>query len=95
MRSAADLDGIFIVLVVAALAFTQIVNMRETGPSEKDWIVLSSVEATPNGPSLFVYFQSCFENVHKGRSRDTVDANSGIRAQTRKGYLEYKNYVKY
>ena len=26
----------------------------------------------------FVYFQSCFENVHTRRSRDTVYANSGM-----------------
>ena len=30
-KSAADLRGTFIVLDVTALAFTQIINMRETG----------------------------------------------------------------
>ena len=31
MNSAADLDGIFIVLDVNVLTFAQIINMRETG----------------------------------------------------------------
>ena len=34
--------------------------MRETGPLETDWIVISSQEATGQA-SLIVYFQSCFE----------------------------------
>ena len=41
MNSAADLGGTFIVLDVTALAFAQIINMRET-----DLIVISSKEAT-------------------------------------------------
>ena len=32
----------FIVLDVTALVFTQIVNMRQTGPWETDWVVISS-----------------------------------------------------
>ena len=32
MNSAADLSGIFIVLDVTALAFAQIINLRQTGP---------------------------------------------------------------
>ena len=42
MSLAADLDGIFIVLYVTALAFAQIINMRETRPWKTDWIVISS-----------------------------------------------------
>ena len=64
MSLAADLGRIFIVLGVTALAFAQIINLRETGPWETDWIAISSEEATPNGLSLLVYFQSCFENIH-------------------------------
>ena len=45
MSSAANLGGIFIFLYVTALSFAQIINMRETGPWEKDWIVNSSEEA--------------------------------------------------
>ena len=70
MNSAADLGGIFIVLDVTALASAQIINMRQTGHWETDWIVISSEEGT--GPGRFVYFQSCFGNVHTRRSRDTV-----------------------
>ena len=47
----ADLGGIFIVLEVTALAFAQIINMRQTGPWETDWIVIRSEEAT--GPAGF------------------------------------------
>ena len=75
MNSAAGVGGIFIFLDVTALAFTQYINMRKTGPWEADWIVISSEEAT--GLAGFVYFRSCFENVHTTRSRDTVRANSG------------------
>ena len=51
--------------------------MRETGPLETDWTVISSEEATGQA-SLFVYFQSCCENVHTIRGRDTVQTiNSG------------------
>ena len=46
MNSAADLGGAFIVLDVTALAFAQIINMRETGHGETDWTVVSSKEAT-------------------------------------------------
>ena len=70
MNTAADLGGIFIVLDVTALAFAPIINMRQTGPSETDWIAISSEEAT--GPAGFVYFRSCFENVHTRQIRDTV-----------------------
>ena len=62
MNSVTDLGGIFIVLDVKALAFAQIINMRETGPWETDWIVISSEEAT--GLAAFVYFRSRFENIH-------------------------------
>ena len=68
-----SLGVIFIVLDVTILAkpFAQIINMRETGPWETDWIVISSQEATDKA-SLFVYFQVCFENIHTIRSRDNV-----------------------
>ena len=46
LSSAADLGDILIVLNVTALAFAPIINMRETGPWETDWIVISSEEAT-------------------------------------------------
>ena len=62
MNSAADLGGIFIVSGVTTLAFAQFINMRQTGPWETDWIVISSEEAT--GLARFVYRRSCFENVH-------------------------------
>ena len=54
MSSAANLSGIFIVLNVTVLAspFVQIINMRETGLLETDWIVISSEEATSQA-SLF------------------------------------------
>ena len=45
--------------------------MRETGPLETDWVVISSEEATGQA-SLFVYFESCFETVHTIRSHNTV-----------------------
>ena len=70
MNSAADLGSIFNVLDVTALAVAQIINMRETGPWETDWIVISLEEGT--GLAGFVYFRSCSENVHTGRSRDMV-----------------------
>ena len=54
MNSAPDLGGIFIVLDVTVLAFAQIINMREIGPWETDWIVISSGEAT--GQAGLVYF---------------------------------------
>ena len=71
MSSAADLGGIFIVLDVTAPAFAQVINMKETEPSETDWIVINSDETTGQA-SLFVYFKSCFENVHTRRSRYTL-----------------------
>ena len=46
VNSAADLGGTFIVLDVIALAFAQIINMRETGHWETDWIVISSKESS-------------------------------------------------
>ena len=46
MSPVVDLGSIFIVLGVAALAFARIKNMRETGPFETDWLVISSEEAT-------------------------------------------------
>ena len=54
MSSAANLGDIFILLDVTALVqpFAQIINMRETGPWETDWIVISSEEATGQA-SLF------------------------------------------
>ena len=42
MNSAADLSGIFIVSDVTALAFAQIINVRET-----DWIVIRRQRAKP------------------------------------------------
>ena len=66
MNSAADLGGTFIVLGITALAFAQIINMRQIGPWETDWIVISSEEAT--GQAGFVYFRSCFETL----TRDEV-----------------------
>ena len=71
MNSAGDLSGILIILDVTALAFAQIIYMRETGPWETDyWIVISSEEATVQ-VSLFC-FRSCFESVHTRRSCDMV-----------------------
>ena len=70
MNSGADLNGIFIVLDVTALAFA--LALRQIGPSETDWVVISSEEAM--GLARFVYFRSCFENVHMRRSRDKVQA---------------------
>ena len=55
VSSAADLGGIFIFLDVTAPAFAQIINMKETEPSETDWIVINSDETTGQA-SLFVYF---------------------------------------
>ena len=60
----------FIVPGVTALAFAQIINVRQTGPWEIDWIVISSEEAT--GLPGFVYFRSYFENVHTRCFRDMV-----------------------
>ena len=70
MNSAADLGGIFIVQDVTALTFAPVINMRQAGPWETGWTVNSSEEAT--GLAEFVYFRSCFENLHTRRSRDTV-----------------------
>ena len=62
MNSAADLGDTFIVLGVTALAFAQIINMRQTGPWETDWwIVISSEEATDQAG--FVYIRLCFETL--------------------------------
>ena len=55
MNSVADLGGTVIVLDVAALAFPQIINMRQTGHWETDWTVISSDEAM--GLAGFVYFR--------------------------------------
>ena len=46
LNLAAGLGGTFIVLHVTTLAFAQIINMRETGNRETDWMVMSSKEAT-------------------------------------------------
>ena len=70
MSWTADLGGIFIVLDETALDFAPVVNVRQAGPWETDWIVISSEEVT--GLAGFVYFRLCFENLHKRRSRDTV-----------------------
>ena len=60
----------FIVLDVTAVAFAPIINMKQTGPWETDWImIISEKERDLDG---FVYFQLCFENIHTRRSRDTV-----------------------
>ena len=48
-----DLGGIFNVLDVTALAFAQIINVRQTGSWETDWIVISSEEATGLAGSLY------------------------------------------
>ena len=69
MNSVADLGGIFIVPDVTALAFAPVINMRQAGSWETDWIV-NSLEAT--GVAGFVYFRSCFENLHTRLSRHTV-----------------------
>ena len=66
----ADLGDMFIVLDVTALAFAQIINVRQTRPWETDWIVVSSEKA--KGLAGFVYFWSSNENVHTRQSRDTV-----------------------
>ena len=61
-----------LVLDVTALAFVHIVNTRETGPSETDWIVISLEKVLATSQAGFVYFGSCFENVNTRRSRDMV-----------------------
>ena len=74
MSSAANLSGIFIVLNVNVLAFKTFhtdYEYKRDRPLVTDWIVINSEEATGQA-SLFVCFQSCFENVHTIRSRDTV-----------------------
>ena len=71
MNSTADLGGIFIILNVTSLAYAPIINMRQVGPFEACWIVISSEEATGQAQAGFVYFWWCFENVHKRRSPDT------------------------
>ena len=64
--------------------------MRQTGPRETDWIMISSEDA--NGLAGFLYFRPCFENVHTRRSHDMVQANSGSTPRQEKRHLEYKNY---
>ena len=55
LSSAADLSDTLIVLNVTALAFALIMNMRETGPWETDWIVISSEEATTKPVFTFIH----------------------------------------
>ena len=43
----------------------------------------------------FVYFRSCFENVHTRRSRDTVLANSGSIPRLEKAIWNAKTMSKY
>ena len=56
MSSPANVGSTFIVLDVTALAYpsAQIKNIRETGPFEIDWIVISSEEAMGQA-SLFTF----------------------------------------
>ena len=75
-----------------ALTFAEIINMRPTGPWETDWIVISSEQAMDLAG--FVFFTSCFENVHARRSRDTVSANSGLIPRLIKVFGIQKKYVK-
>ena len=65
-----NLGGIFIVPYTTALVFAPIINMRQTGPWETDWIVIS-LEQT-KGLAGFVHFRSCFESVQIRRTGDTV-----------------------
>ena len=87
----------FIALDVTALVYVQIMNMRETRPWETYWTVISSEETTDQARfgSWFVYFRSCFENVHKRRSRDIVYANSGSIPRLEKAIWNIKTMSKY
>ena len=70
MNSAADLGGILTVLDVTSLAFAQIIYKYRV-LYERDRTFgnrLDSYQARAG----FVYFRSCFENVHTRRSHDTV-----------------------
>ena len=78
--------------------------MRQTGPWETDWIVISSEEATglpvisseeATGLAGFVYFRSCFENVHTRRIRDMVQANSRAIPRVEKAIWNTKAMSKY
>ena len=53
-----------------AEAFAQIINMRETGPWDTDWIVIRSEEAMSQ-TSLFT-FSHALNDVHTIRSCETV-----------------------
>ena len=67
MSSAADLGGIFIVLEVTALALHR-------GKTLKDRLDSDQFKGG-NGSSRisqFVYFQSCFEDVHMRQSRERI-----------------------
>ena len=66
MRAAEDLGGIFIILDVTALAFAQIISLRETRPWEIGWIVISSEEATGQASSF------TFSHALKAFTRDEV-----------------------
>ena len=66
--------------------------MRQTGPRETEWIMISSEDA--KGLAWFLYLRPCFENVVTRRSHDTVQANSGSTFRQEKRHLEYKNYGK-
>ena len=65
MNSAVDLGGVFIVLDVTALAFAEIINVRETGHL-RDRLHSDQFKQGNRSSKIrqFVYFQSCFENVH-------------------------------
>ena len=52
----------------SCLTFAQIINMRDRTFRDR----LDTKFRGGNGPSQFVYFQSCFESVNTVRSRDTV-----------------------
>ena len=68
--------------------------MRKTRPWETDWIVISSEEATGQA-TLFVYFQSCFENIHTSGSHEMVQANSGKKPKLERGIWSTKTVSKH
>ena len=60
MSSAADLGGIFIIIDVTALAFEEIINVRETAHWGTNWIVLSSEKATGQASLTFSHALKTF-----------------------------------
>ena len=90
--SAADLGGISIIVNVTPLALALSMNMRNTGPGETDWLVISSKEATDQ--ASFFTFSYAFKMVTWDEVLTRFRLTQDKIPAYRKSYLKHKNYVK-